>query len=312
MNKYDNTISLSDGRSLGYNYYGPKDGQMLICFHGYPGNRTDFLGYERYANKYNIRIVALDRPGFGLSDYKENRTLLDIANDVSELADYLNADRFSLLGISGGGPYAIACAYALSDRVECCVSISGLTPLHESTSFMQNMTASNKITFTLADKHPSIIENSFKVADYVIRKFPKFYLAMFKRQMPKSDRETMGKYNENQIKSFQQRSEDLYHKREKALLKEAQIYTKAWNLDYKKITTSVHLWHGIEDKNVPVAGVKWLEKQIPNCNAHYCQGEGHMLFQRHIDEIMNTVASYRTQDDEIIDENIDEVIYFSE
>jgi len=119
MGIHDKKIKLSDGRSLGYAQYGDIHGRPLLYFHGLPGSRLDSSGPapSAIAEKLGIRVVALDRPGFGLSDFQPERTLGDWPKDVVEAADALSLNTFAVLGLSGGGPYDAACARYISERL---------------------------------------------------------------------------------------------------------------------------------------------------------------------------------------------------
>ena len=112
-------IKLKDGRALGYAEYGAPEGKPIFYFHGFPGSRLDWMlsDSDNSANELNARIIAVDRPGMGLSDFKRDRKILDWPDDVVELADILQIERFSVLGISGGGPYTFACAFKIPERL---------------------------------------------------------------------------------------------------------------------------------------------------------------------------------------------------
>jgi len=121
------TIKLKDGRQLGYADLGNPDANHVIFhFHGFPGYRLEAMLLADRAITKNVRLIGIDRPGWGLSDFKKNRTLLDWPDDVAELADALGIDKFAVEGISGGGPYAAACAYKIPERLTSCGIISGL------------------------------------------------------------------------------------------------------------------------------------------------------------------------------------------
>ena len=109
-------VKFSDGRLLGYDEYGNPDGQPLFFLHGSPGSRLDwlFLDPDSAAAELNARVIAVDRPGRGLSDFQNGREIVDWPDDVSELADALQLDQFALLAISGGGPYG--------ENLRCCAS----------------------------------------------------------------------------------------------------------------------------------------------------------------------------------------------
>ena len=106
-------FTLPDGRSLGYAAYGDPQGKPLFFFHGFPSSRLEAQFTEGVAGRLGARIIAIDRPGFGRSDFKKERRIRDWPDDVLALADALGIDRFAVLGVSGGGPYAAACAHVL-------------------------------------------------------------------------------------------------------------------------------------------------------------------------------------------------------
>lgn len=125
------TIKLKDNRTLGYAEYGNKEDKPLFCFHGFPGSRLDWNYFDEkllVVEELNIRVIAPDRPGMGLSNFQRGRNILDWPDDVVELADALKLDRFAILGISGGGPYACACAYKIPERLTKTGIISGMGP----------------------------------------------------------------------------------------------------------------------------------------------------------------------------------------
>src|SRR5262249_6304609 len=112
----EGTVTLADGRAIGYAEYGVADGIPIFEFHGLPGSRHYSLRADAL-EAAGARLVTLERPGFGLSDPKPGRTLLDWPNDVAEVANHFGFDRFAVLGYSAGGPNAIATGYVLPDRV---------------------------------------------------------------------------------------------------------------------------------------------------------------------------------------------------
>jgi len=117
------TMTLPDGRTLGYAEYGSPTGQPIFYVVGFPASRIEGAGLDPEASQVGARIIAIDRPGYGLSTPQKDRTLLSNAKDIEALADHLGLERYGVLGISGGGPYALACARALPPEKLCAVSI---------------------------------------------------------------------------------------------------------------------------------------------------------------------------------------------
>ena len=114
--KTDNIIRLSDGKHLCYAEYGKPDGIPVLLFHGNPGVRFSWGLYPNSPYIDNIRIIAPDRPGYGKTEYKKN-ALEKWANDILELCEHLGIKKFHLFAPSGGGPYALACAWKIPKRL---------------------------------------------------------------------------------------------------------------------------------------------------------------------------------------------------
>ena len=122
------TLRLRGGRRLGFAQYGRPDGEPLFYFHGHPGSRLEAQFADAAAAEAGFRVIALDRPGYGVSDFQPRRALRDWPDDVAEAADLLGLSRFSVAGASGGGPYALACAWRMPGRVIRAAVISGVCP----------------------------------------------------------------------------------------------------------------------------------------------------------------------------------------
>jgi pimeloyl-ACP methyl ester carboxylesterase len=124
----DGALVLGDGRRLGYAQYGRPDGQPLFYFHGHPGSRLEARFASQAAAEAGLRVIALDRPGYGLSDFLPGRVITGWPADVAEAAGLLGIGQFSVAGASGGGPYALACAWRQPGRVIQAAVISGVGP----------------------------------------------------------------------------------------------------------------------------------------------------------------------------------------
>ena len=120
-------ITLKDERRLGYAEYGDPHGAPLLYFPGTPSSRLIHPPIEPTI-ALGVRLFVLERPGYGLSDFQEQRKLLDWPNDVTAFADTLGFDRFPVVGVSGGGPYAAACAFKLPGQVTRAAIIGGVGP----------------------------------------------------------------------------------------------------------------------------------------------------------------------------------------
>jgi pimeloyl-ACP methyl ester carboxylesterase len=119
--KTDNQVKLSDGHSVGYAEYGDPMGKPVLHFHGFPSSR--FEGHrptmDEIATRLHARVIVVERPGIGLSDYKPY-TIASWPDIVMEFADALRLDRFAVMGVSSGGKYVAACASKIPQRIRAC------------------------------------------------------------------------------------------------------------------------------------------------------------------------------------------------
>jgi pimeloyl-ACP methyl ester carboxylesterase len=127
----DHALSLADGRTLAFTDLGPPDGATVMYFHGAPSSRLDLalLGLEATFDELGVRVVSPDRPGYGGSSPQPRRRLEDWPADVAALADHLGVHRLAVIGASSGGPYVVACAALLPERVASAGIIAGLTDM---------------------------------------------------------------------------------------------------------------------------------------------------------------------------------------
>jgi pimeloyl-ACP methyl ester carboxylesterase len=123
------TFALPDGRTLGFATFGAESGPTVFHLHGLGDSRILGALFHEPAREQGIRVVAVDRPGIGLSTPQKKRKVLDHANDIRLLAAHLGAKTYSIMGVSGGGPYALACAYALpAEQLNTVSVVCGMGP----------------------------------------------------------------------------------------------------------------------------------------------------------------------------------------
>ncbi|KAF2792950.1 alpha/beta hydrolase fold protein [Melanomma pulvis-pyrius CBS 109.77] len=128
-NDSSDILALPDGRKLGYAQYGSLTGRAILYQHGHPGSRLEAARHHELALELGARIIAVDRPGHGWSSPHPNRTILDFPKDLEHLAKHLELASYSVWGISGGGPYALACAVALPpEKLKCVSIVCGMGP----------------------------------------------------------------------------------------------------------------------------------------------------------------------------------------
>ncbi|HWQ71676.1 MAG TPA: alpha/beta hydrolase [Desulfitobacteriaceae bacterium] len=126
--EYNLICKLKDARNFGYAIGGDPGGKPVFFLGGFPGSRLDGLATDEPARQAGLKVISIDRPGFGLSDFLPKRTFIDIAEDIGQLAQELKIKKFAVMGISGGGPYAAACAMAMPDNITSTTLVSSICP----------------------------------------------------------------------------------------------------------------------------------------------------------------------------------------
>lgn len=140
----------ADGKRVAFTESGPANGHPVFFLHGTPGSRIGVLPRPFELSRRRVRLIAIDRPGYGMSDRRAGRDVASVAQDVAAVADELGIQRFSVAGRSGGGPHALACAALLPDRVRSVVALVSIAPPDaEGLEWFAGMTESNVTAYRL-------------------------------------------------------------------------------------------------------------------------------------------------------------------
>jgi pimeloyl-ACP methyl ester carboxylesterase len=159
------TLTLPDGRDLGYAVAGDPAGDPGLVFHGWPNCRTFAAAFDEIGSERGLRIVAPERPGFGVSDPDPGRQLTDWPADVTALMDHLGIDEAPVLGISGGGPYALSCAHEVPGRTPRAAVGCGVGP-------MRAVSPAERGPFTVARYAPRVIQSYLRAEEVAARYAP--------------------------------------------------------------------------------------------------------------------------------------------
>jgi pimeloyl-ACP methyl ester carboxylesterase len=286
--KINRQITLADGRKLGYAEYGDSTDKLVFYFHGAPGCRVEWpiFGDESWAQTHHTRFIAVDRPGIGLSDFQPNRKFSDWPNDVLQLADALEIDRFAVWGYSGGGPYAAVCALKLVHRLTGVAIVSGVGPFSEMPEVYELIPQGSRTYWTSARKSAFLSR--------LFLRFMKFTAARSAERVGEGMAQSMPDADKAYLPQVQQILVDTILESLRSGTRGAQydawLYQQPWDFRLEDIEMDVHLWHGEVDKNVPVAMGRHVAKKIPHCRAKFIEDEGHIsLIKKYRDEIITSL-----------------------
>jgi pimeloyl-ACP methyl ester carboxylesterase len=269
----DQTMKLADGRTLGYAEYGDSTGAPLFYFHGFPGTRHMGKSVDEVALKLKLRLICPDRPGFGLSDFQQGRAISDWPGDVVQLADSLGFDRFGVIGVSGGGPYAVACARFIPNRLKRTALVCGMGPFNAPNA-TEGMGLQNRILFGVSRYFPSMVGALMARMMIRARSDPDKMIEYMKASLPEVDQRVLERPEARDILLAD--SAPPRPDWGRAIAQEAALYVNDWGFELSDIPVEVHLYQGELDRNVSPKMGRIQAARIPNCDAHFYPDEGHM------------------------------------
>ena len=294
MNNLIQTLTLRDNRTLSYAEAGDPRGEPIFLFHGLHSSRLEVVLIDQKMKKNNIRVIAIDRVGIGLSTFKENHTLFDTVEDVVELSKHLGIEKFSVLGTSSGAKYALACAYKIPERLNVVFCLSSGVPI---AFFNHDMPTANRIMLKFLQKAPWLIKPIFWLSFARLSQNPKkvdIFLENVIYQLDKIDKKFLA--NNQEIKEqFAKQCKESYIQGAEGNASDAQIdmLENAWGFELEDIDFSpIYAWHGSLDRGIPLSVAKVLDEKVKDIEFKALEGEGHLtLVFEVLDEIVKRVKN---------------------
>jgi pimeloyl-ACP methyl ester carboxylesterase len=288
----NNVHQLPDKRKLGYALYGPDDGEPVFYFHGTPSSRLEPLIINAYdknidelIQQFHLRLIAVDRPGMGLSDFNPLGDFYSFSRDVYDLAVYLRVSTAKVLCWSGGGPFALAMAFYFRKLIKGVYIIAGFTQSFVDKNIFKHMHA-NKYYFMAAKKFPWLLRTFMnRAGKKTVRKpFPKFLSGL-----PSVDYKLLA--DAKKIKHFTRVTlHEACRQGSRGLVYEAALYFKSTGYHLANITQPIHFWWGNLDRSIIVAHPHALEKLAQEAVIHYKENEGHLsIYLNCIEEVLRTI-----------------------
>lgn len=273
----DRSITLPDGRQLSYAEYGVPNGSPVLFFHGAPGSRHIHADMADIASQRGIRLIAVERPGYGLSDPLPGRTMLDWPGDIAALTDTLALQRFAIIGFSGGSPYALACAYSLPARVTKIALVGALAPQH-APGVMEGMSPAVSGLYALAQANPEELKNTLAA----VAPSPAALVQAMSASATEWDRNVI----DARHSEFETEYAQTLHSGVEGVASDFVLASGDWGFPLGSIDAEIHLWSGTADQNTPPAMTNYLSSRLPNSHTFMLPDEGHFALFGHWDEIL--------------------------
>lgn len=280
-------MRLPDGRLLGYAEYGDPGGVPIFGLHGTPGSRLMFDIADAPARELGIRLIAPERPGSGISTYHPVHTLASYAGDLAALADSLGIARFAIAGISGGGPYAAACAALLPERVMALGLVSPVGPVCPGEG-AESIGAGYHVMFRVMPRVPPLIWPVFALGRTAFLYAPMAIYGLLLSRAALSDRAILrrGDVRRNMLAGI---AEGM-RPGARAGVQEMRLFSRPWNIPFQAIRCPAFLCQGTSDRNVPPSAAFKLGELIPGCDVQRIEGAGHYWVFDNIRPVLGRLA----------------------
>jgi pimeloyl-ACP methyl ester carboxylesterase len=301
---HNQTFKLPDGRLLGFGEYGRTNGKPLLYFHGFPSSRIEPEPFDDLARKKGIRVLSLERPGFGLSSPQPRRTIMDWPRDVTAFADGMGLDKFAIMGLSGGGPYALACAHALPKERLTGVGLFASGPPW----------VAGRHHMSLSRRSLSFLSNSFPLGVRLVLSATVAGLnglgnwgplarridAWIEQAGRKANEKGQGSKGEPVAEKTDEEKKQAISARQNLLrvlfgepfrqgsestVWEAKLLSDDdWGFKFEDVDYNpVWIWHGEKDANAPAIMMRWLAERLPNCNYREWKNDTHYTMAHNLE-----------------------------
>jgi pimeloyl-ACP methyl ester carboxylesterase len=273
-------LSTPDGRTLTIYEGGDPAGAAILVHHGTPSCGLLYEPWNAAAAGRGLRLIGIDRAGYGGSDRLAGRDVAQAAVDSLAVADALGIDRFATWGISGGGPHALACAALCGDRLVAAASLAGIAPWGaDDLDWFAGMGEANLEEFDLALTGEEVLRPALEdERTGMLAGTPETFLDGVASLVGDADRAAvrgpLGVWLHQTVAVGLPESTSGW-------VDDDLAFTRDWGFDLTRIDRPVLVVHGADDRFVPIAHGRWLAERIPGAEAWFDDENGHLTLLAH-------------------------------
>lgn len=273
--RLEGSVAVRGGRRLSFAEFGVPRGAAIVWMHGTPGARRQIpMEARRYAEEHELRIIGIDRPGIGSSTPHLYPDILDWTHDLDLLADVLGLDTMRVIGLSGGGPYALAAGAALPERVHAVGIMGGVAPMVGPDAIRGGLIelAPYAAPVLAATRGPLSIALAQTIR--VVRPLAGAAIDGYARVQPEGDRRLLSRPEFRAMFL-----DDLLNGARFQLgapLADIVLFTRPWGFRVADVTVPVHWWHGDADHIVPLRHGEHMVALLPQAQLSVIAGESHL------------------------------------
>jgi pimeloyl-ACP methyl ester carboxylesterase len=287
--KLEGNIAVGDDRQIGFAEFGDPQGRAVFWLHGTPGARRQIPMEARvYAERRQIRLIGINRPGIGSSTAHQYDTVFAFAEDLRTIADTLGIDKMEVIGLSGGGPYTLGCAAAMPDRVVAAGVIGGVAPTMGSDGIAGGVMGSVGLRVApLLQVAGGPIGVVASALIRLIRPVGSPAVDLYGRVSPEADRGLLAR---PEIKAMF--LDDLLNgsrKQMAAPFADVVVFARDWGFRLDEVKVPVRWWHGDHDHIVPFDHGLHVVAKLPDVEMYHLPGESHLAGLGRAEEILGTM-----------------------
>ena len=269
----DDTVPLPDDRTLSYTSIGRPDGAVIVYHHGAPGGRLELAMLDAAFAAAGLRVITPDRPGYGGSTPQPGRTTAGFVDDVVALTDHLGVDRFGVMGLSSGGPYTVACASLLGDRVVGAIVAAGNTDMSWPGAAAGYLPSELDL-MALADTDDAVARCIEQYGDDGSRFFDNdLDLGATDNGWLADDANATGLFTSMGV-AFAQGVIGYAH--------DIWVQGRPWSFDTSAIACPMIVLHGDDDQLVPIAHSRHTASLVPGAELRILPDVGHLSLGDHL------------------------------
>jgi pimeloyl-ACP methyl ester carboxylesterase len=288
--RHEGTVRVGRRRVLGYAEFGDPSGRLVLWHHGTPGGRRQIpLKARRAADKLGLRLVCVERPGVGDSTNHRYGCIREWAVDAEQVVDHLGHDRFIAAGLSGGGPYALACAHEMPDRVTAVGLLGSVSPVAGAEAAPgASVVALAKRFQGLLDPLRSVMGPVLWLAMQPLMPAGNWAYGLYAKTTPEGDQKV---FADPEIKAmFLDDIANASRRRFGAVMHDAALFGRPWGFNIADIDTQVFWWHGDADNLVPIAHAEHSAALLQACEYFVRPSESHLGGFGVADMVLETLA----------------------
>jgi pimeloyl-ACP methyl ester carboxylesterase len=273
--RLEGSVAVREGRRLSFAEFGDPHGAAVVWMHGTPGARRQVPVEARlFALEHELRIIGVDRPGIGSSTPHLYRDVLDWTGDLVELCDVLGIETLRVIGLSGGGPYALAAGAALPDRVHGVGVLGGVAPTQGPDAISGGLVALAPYVAPVLSL--TRVPLGFVMAQLIrlVRPVAGPIIDGYAAVQPRGDKELLARPEFRAMFL-----DDLLNGARfqvSAPLADVVLFTRHWGFEAADVQVPVHWWHGDSDHIIPHAHGVHLAARLPHAHFSTIHGESHL------------------------------------